>query len=606
MPPPSPPQLVKRFDYQPTAVKNPYVRFFGGLNFGLTVLALIIVASSVGELLPASDPNNNLAFKYVFETWWFRALLVAQTINLVLNTYMTYVEDTYPQFLPILRRQADAFKALKIKRKVNFKSTAAGDSESLVKSLADAFHARGYRTFFSPTGFYGHRGLIARFGSTVTHLGLIVILIGALTESFLKQEGYIDLVEGETVEHYRLPDEPMNEPAKHPLGFTITCLDFDFIEYPGTRTALKYKSTLTLNRDTEHPVSDFVRVNHKIHFGGWTLHQNSYAPAPFPRYYVGLVEQLPDGGGRTVNFETYLDDHQAEITPIPGHGDLFFAVEPDGTGRSVIWTVTDGEKIVARGLKSLFGELRIEMLRFFPDFAFDEERGIYNASPEPRNPAALVEITTDNTVVYRDWVLYNAQNRPPQEKSTGIDLVMTQFRVDGEIATESPVAQTLSGGESPAGSPVVTIAFRSPETGRPAGEPYQLRLGTSLPLHSENEQAIAVPGPFNLEVFRKTQAYVTTLSNTKTPGVPIVWLGAIFASFGPILAFFVSRRRVWAYVDWDKQEIWVGGESRYSREALEDEISEALDAWSTSKDVAMNPPIRKPKQVEREVLSRHL
>lgn len=600
------PQRVHRFDFKPAVVQNPYVRFFGGLKFGLSVLALIIVASSVGELLPASDPNNNLAFKFVFETWWFRALLVAQTINLILNTYLTYVEDTYPQFLPILRRQADAFKPLKIKRKINFKSTAAPDSDGLLSSLANAFHARGYRTFFSPTGFYGHRGLVARFGSTVTHLGLIVILIGALTESFLKQEGYIDLLEGETVERYRLPDEPMNEPAKHPLGFTLTCLDFDFIEYPGTRTALKYKTSLTINRDTENPVSDFVRVNHKIHFGGWTLHQNSYAPAPFPRYYVGLVEETPDGGSRTINFETYLDEHKPEITPIPGHGDLYFAVEPDDSGRSVIWTVTDGEKIVTRGVKSLFGELRIEMLRFFPDFAFDEQRGIYNAGAEPRNPAALVEITTDNTVVYRDWVLYNAQNRPAETNASGIDLVMTQYRLDGVRAPESPVANTLPGGASGESSPLVTIAFRSPETGRPAGEPYELKLGTSLPLHSENEQAIAVPGPFALDVFRKTQAYVTTLSNTKTPGVPIVWLGAIFASFGPILAFFVSRRRVWAWVDWDNQEIWIGGESRYSREALEDEIAETLDAWSTSKDVAMNPPIRKPKHVEREVLSRHL
>lgn len=600
------PQRVEKFDFKPVFIKNPVVRFVGGLKFGLTILVLIIIASSVGELLPASDPDNNLAFKYVFKTWWFRALLVAQAVNLVLNTYLTYVEDTYPQFLPIFRRKSDAFKPLKIRRKISFKSTAADDSEAMTRSLAEFFRKKGYRTYFSPKGLYAHRGLIARFGSTVTHLGLIVILGGALAESFLKQEGYIDMVEGETVDKYRLPDDPMQEPAKHPLGFTITCLDFDFIEYPGTQTAKKYKTTLTINRDGEDPVSDFVRVNHKIHYGGWTLHQNSYAPAPYPRFYVGLIEELPDGAERTVNFETYLNERGPEINPIPGHADRFFSVERDPSGRSVIWTVSSRDEIIARGVKSLFGELRIEMLRFFPDFAFDEERGIYNASAQPRNPAALIEITTDNTVVYRDWVFHNPQSRPSSASEVGIDLVMTNFELSPGVATDSTVANTLTpAGESTA-SPMVTIAFRSPETGRPAGEPYELRLGSSQPLHSESAGDLAIPGPWDLDVFRKTQAYVTTLSNTKTPGVPIVWLGAILASFGPILAFFVSRRRVWAFVDWDKKELWFGGESRYSREALEEEIEETFEEWSRSKSVELNPPFKKPTHAEREILSKHL
>jgi hypothetical protein len=603
MAPPPLPERVERFDFKPTVIQNWLVRFFGGLKFGLTVLVLIIIASSVGELLPASDPNNNLAFKLVFKTWWFRGLLVLLVVNLILNTYLTYVEDTYPQFLPILRRKADAFKGLKIKRKASFKSTAASDSETLMRSMAEAFRSRGYRTYFSPTGFYAHRGLIARFGSTITHLGLITILVGALAESFLKEEGYVDLVEGETITHYRLPDDPMDEAPKHELGFSITCLDFDFLEYPGTRTALKYKTTLTLDRDTAQPVSDFVRVNHKIHYGGWTLHQNSYAPVPYPRYYVGLLEELPDGGRRTINFETYLNDRTAEVTPIPGRENLFFSVEPDGTGRGVIWTVASTEKILARGVKSLFGELRIGLLGFFPDFAFDEARGPYNASAEPRNPAALVEITTDNNVVFRDWVFYNLENRPPSPAAErGIDLVMTRYRLDAGGVGGATVANVSEG----AVGAMATVAFRSPETGRPAGEEYELTIGSSLPLHTEENRALEISGPFELDIFRKTQAYLTTLSITKTPGVPVVWLGAVLASFGPVLAFFVSRRRVWAHVDWDKKELWVGGESRYSREALEDEIAETLEAWSKAGPAELDPPLKGPKAGPREVLSRYL
>ena len=99
---------------------------------------------------------------------------------------MTYVEKTYPQFLPIFRKNPDSFKSLKVKHKSTFKQTAAADGRAMMTSLAQCLHPRGYRCFYDGRALYAHRGLLARFGSSLTHLGLITIILAALIEVTFK------------------------------------------------------------------------------------------------------------------------------------------------------------------------------------------------------------------------------------------------------------------------------------------------------------------------------------------------------------------------------------------------------------------------------------
>lgn len=610
-----PPEYVEKFDFEPIVVRNPLIRFFGGLTFGLVVLTLILIASTIGEFLP-QDENSQMALELVFKTWWFRALLFIQGINLLLNTYMTYVEETYPQYMPIFRKNADGFKPLKIKHKVNFKDAKVEDSKSLMESLANAFHARGYRTFFDGNSIYAHRGLIARFGSTVTHLGLITIIVGALAESLLKVEGTVALAEGETTEAYHAEGELLNKPPTHPLGIKVTLHDFDFTEYPGTTIASKYKSTMTFEGASEEPLHDYVRVNHDITYGGWTFHQNSYNELqtdPVTRYFVSVKEKLPDGKSKSHHLEMYAYPQGRELKPLPGHDNLFVSLESDPASRGVIWTVTSKEKILARGTKSAFGDLKIEMLRFYPDFQVSEDGWIVNASNQPNNPAAQIEISSDNTVIYRDWVHPDGSqyNDTASAGESMIDLVMLDHQILPESASAAPVGkldsdEMLASGVA-MGAPVekraiVTVSLRSAQTGQPVGQPYKLMVGESVPLAEASDPRYAIPGDFELETLKAVPTYVSYMSVSKNPGIPIVWLGAIFATFGPVLAFFVSRRRVWATVDMNKKQIWFGGESRYSRDALSDELAEVVGAWSASEPVAIEPPIKLSDSGSTEVL----
>ena len=685
-----PPERVERFKFTPRRVNHPVVRFLGSLRFGLTILALILIASSIGEFLPAEPPDNNWAFDFVFRTWWFRALLFTQAVNLLINTYMTWIEETRAQFLPIYRDQADAYKPLKIRHKSTFKQARAENAESLTRSLAEALHRRGYRVFYGPESVYAHRGLVARFGSTVTHLGLIVILSGALAESIFKVEGQIFMTEGEAVRHYTprlsarterglifipagvVEEAELRRVAREagaervyplegyyqvttapealetvrrsletrglaiaasrvgapnlPLGLEVLCRDFEFSQYPGSETAAKFKSTVTIEVPGKPPIHDFIRVNHDVTHGGWTFHQEAFLTptteggeflADFQRYYVRLAEALPDGRSRTAQLELNLEDFGPAVAPLPGHGDRFLALERDSTGRGVIWSVASKERLLARGVKSLLGEPMIELVRFFPHYDVDENGWHVNRGDEPVNPAALVEVSTNNRVAARGWVFYHPQ--PRAEANPLIDhLMMLDYEVPAAEGALAPagglgngegaaLASGGSGGPSIEDRVIVTLAVKNKETGRPVGRPIELVRGRSVPFLGELDAGLEIDGPYRLEAIHRVDALATIVSVSKNPGIPVVWLGAIFASTGPVLAFFVSRRRVWAHVDWARRQVWLGGDSRYSREALEDELAEVAAAWSRSEPVQLDPPIKMPIPGAREDrLSRHL
>lgn len=608
-----PPKFVEKCDYKPFRFKNRFVRFMGGLPLGLTTLTAIAVASTVGEFLPH---EGDVSINLVFHTWWYQGLLILQGFNLTLNTIMTYMEDTEAQFQPLFRKGADNFKPLRIHHKAKFEKIALPDAKAAMGSLAGAFARRGYTAFFDGDSFYAHRGLIARFGSTVTHIGLLTIIGGALVEANFKTEGQLALFEGDKRGEIAKVDDQGMLAGTIPLGFDVVCHDFEFTQYPGTGVAAMFKSTVTFIPPDGEPVHDYVRVNHDVTYGGWTFHQSSYEPLPddkwFKRYYAVVREDLGKGQHRDYRFEAYGDGGHREVVPLPGRDDRFFALDTV-PGGNLIWTVASKDEVVARGMRPEH-DMRIEMVRFFPDYAVDEAGVPVNRGDVPNSPAAFIEIVSDDEVQMRQWAFRkesphyspsDAEGRPKE-----LDFVVTDVKMDREVGSApSPAVMGAVDGSAPAADArpladraVVTVSVL--HQGSPTGRKFDLRVGESVSMMGDSiDPAVAIPGPYDLVALHPIDTYRTILSVSRNPGIPIVWLGSIFASLGPMLAFFVSRRRVWGFVDWNKKTLWLGGESRYSREALETEISEAVTAWSASSEVAAHPPISPPKPAEIPRLS---
>lgn len=181
----------------------------------------------------------------------------------------------------------------------------------------------------------------ARLGTYLTHLSVLLILVGGLIGALWGFKGYVQIVEGEVVEGIFLNNP---QQAMKPLGFQVRCDAFRVDFYPDG-SPKEYVSTLTF-LEGGRVVLDHVplRVNHPISYKGLNFYQASYGVSIFPIVEVrkkrgkgashtlllrqGEVELIP-GSEAQIGFMQYRD-------AVHGHGETILLVlfppdsEPEG------------------------------------------------------------------------------------------------------------------------------------------------------------------------------------------------------------------------------------------------------------------------------------
>jgi len=147
----------------------------------------------------------------------------------------------------------------------------------------------------------------ARLGTYLTHLGVIIILAGGLIGAVWGAKGYVEIVEGETVEGVliRRPQWMMR-----PLRFVVRCDAFRVDFYPDGAPR-EFLSTLTF-LDGGRVVIDHapLRVNHPLSYGGLTFYQASYGISARP------ILEVRKKGTKSASHTMQL--RQGEAQPIPG------------------------------------------------------------------------------------------------------------------------------------------------------------------------------------------------------------------------------------------------------------------------------------------------
>ncbi|MBW2040195.1 MAG: cytochrome c biogenesis protein ResB [Deltaproteobacteria bacterium] len=150
----------------------------------------------------------------------------------------------------------------------------------------------------------------ARLGTYLTHLSVLLILLGGLIGAVWGFRGYVEIAEGETVKGIFL-NSPQR--VKRPLGFKVRCDAFHVDFYPDG-SPKEYVSTLTF-MEGEKVALDHVplRVNHPITYRGLTFYQASYGISD--RSSKAILE-VRKRGGREDSITMKLG--QGQIRPIPG------------------------------------------------------------------------------------------------------------------------------------------------------------------------------------------------------------------------------------------------------------------------------------------------
>jgi cytochrome c biogenesis protein len=267
---------------------------FRSVKLTITLLILLAVLSIIGTVITQNatsaeyiqrygvDLYNVLNFFNLFDmyhSWWFSAILLLLVINLIACSIRRIPGILSQVFRGPEKRELEdsMIRTLPYVQKVRI-SNSSKMEEELYSHLKKSMRSPDRIDTESSVTLYSEKGRFSRLGIPITHLSIIVILIGGLLGSVYGFKGFVNILEGETVDrvYLRVKDKEIAEP----LGFKVRCDDFSLTYYdlPGSKEkhVKEYTSILSIFENGQEVLKKTVQVNHPLHYKGLAFYQASY------------------------------------------------------------------------------------------------------------------------------------------------------------------------------------------------------------------------------------------------------------------------------------------------------------------------------------------
>ena len=369
--------------------------FFGSLKLTLFILFTLAIVSVIGTIIQQNQPPEfyitgygnwgsfvlRLGLEDMYHAGWFTAFLIFLILNIIVCT----IDRFPPKWKATLESRADVDIRF-IKNLLNNHTVVLEEEPALVKErLLKILHKRRYKikeaNNTESMSMYAWKGVTGRFGSDITHVSLLLILLGAILGSVLGFKDFGTFYEGEgatiSVANFQFGVDkswygiPIPKIDRQRIASDIQLrLDRFWIDYYDTGQIKQYNSILTLSEGGKEVIKErHIWVNAPLNYKGLTFYQSSYGLA------YNRVKQA----------EFFLRDAKTKKTIVPPF-QINWNVPYDIPGT----------------------DYRITVVGFVSDFAFDPNtKTIYPKSAEHNNPAIQVEIYKNGKPLSRPWLFYN-------------------------------------------------------------------------------------------------------------------------------------------------------------------------------------------------------
>ena len=301
--------------------------FFRSLKLTIFLLILLAILSIIGTLITQNATPGEYTERYgaslyevldffglfdMYHSWWFSGILLLLVINLVACSTQRF-PGVWKQMRQGVGPEGLSDSLLKTLPFVE-KLKLTGSEKDLTEENIRSPLSRGFRVWRrveteSAVTLFSERGRFSRLGVYLTHLSIVIILVGGLIGSRYGFHGFVNILEGESVDRIFLRGKGSDTPK--PIGFWVRCDDFTMTYYdvPGKERHVKeYASLLTISEDGKEVLKKTVRVNHPLHYRGWAFYQSSY----------GALQEIAIGVERKSNQEkTVLKVLEGDTVPIP-------------------------------------------------------------------------------------------------------------------------------------------------------------------------------------------------------------------------------------------------------------------------------------------------
>ena len=344
------------------------------VRFGVVLLVLLGAACMVGMLVMQANMEGfdkyyadltpsqrllygKLGFFDIYHAWYFNALLLVLSLNIVLSSI-----DNFPKTWTLISRpKLDASTHWLGGQECHATLAVVGDdSLRVAERVAAACRSLKFRTTATEKSgrhvVFAERGAWNRLGAYAVHVALLVIFVGGFLTAQLGHTGQVALAPGETASEMRETVFDLEGPREVTIAlpFSVECTDIQqkLIDKTGPTSPGNTLDWLTRVRidDPERGVTEaLIHMNAPYDYRGYRFFQSSF---------------IPEGKARTIRLR---------LTP-----------ESGGAPAEEVNLMRDSSARLSDGTVVKFAD-------FFSDFVLKGSRGD-SQSPEYNNPAAAVQL----------------------------------------------------------------------------------------------------------------------------------------------------------------------------------------------------------------------
>jgi len=260
-------------------------KIISNLKFGIFLLGLIALLSSIGSFIEQDEPisfyeknyekpiygfiNSNFIFffgiDHIYTTWWFLALLILFGISLISCT----ITRQFPLFLNskeyFFKKKQISFLELPFAIKIQ-------NISYLKETILLKIEKLNFYIYQKGNVIYGYKGLIGRISPILVHFSLILILIGSFLGAFFNFKAQEMLPKGELF-HIQ---NPIRVGWLTPIPkINIRVNDF-WVEYENNRVHQFYSNLSILNNFGKEINNQTISVNNPLRYKNLDFYQSDW------------------------------------------------------------------------------------------------------------------------------------------------------------------------------------------------------------------------------------------------------------------------------------------------------------------------------------------
>jgi len=252
---------------------------FSSMKLGLALLGIIAFVAGIGTVVPQIEqaPEKAAAvsklwqmmgFTHLYNTVWFRLLLGLLCINLIVCSTQ--------RFRGIYRRTFKLTPPSSLARvPQNNRLVVHGEIASLRESVQEVLIQKGFRFTLSDQSdhwsFIAVKRRLGNWGSLITHLSFVVLVVGALLGSLLGFKGYFMEGAGTTIPIQAI--QVSKGTVSETFSVRINSAEDRFLPN-GERD--NWYTDLSILENGQEVARNTLSVNHPFNYKGITFYQASF------------------------------------------------------------------------------------------------------------------------------------------------------------------------------------------------------------------------------------------------------------------------------------------------------------------------------------------